>query len=195
MNDNRKFIIDRENLPPLYPTHRHSSEFWEQLGRTVATFGFLEEVLGKAIFAFTATKNYNSEDIEKACYAWLGKLELALTGELFSLAECYGKAVRENEASTFKDIDLLVDDIKKAAKIRNVLCHASWRAPDQGGKSIPLFVQKKTLEKFETAVDIDFLRQVRKYVVDLACCVIDSVTVMGWQFPGGAGPGEPIIKI
>ena len=35
-----------------------SPQFWEQLGRTVATYGFLEEVLGKAIFAFTATRNY-----------------------------------------------------------------------------------------------------------------------------------------
>jgi hypothetical protein len=53
--ENKRFVVDIKNLPPLFPTHRHSSMFWESLGRTVATFGFLEEVLGKAIFAFSAT--------------------------------------------------------------------------------------------------------------------------------------------
>jgi hypothetical protein len=51
-------IIDRDRLPPLFPTHGHSPQFWEQLGRTIATYGFLEEALGKAIFAFTATRRY-----------------------------------------------------------------------------------------------------------------------------------------
>ena len=60
MNDDEvnRSIIDREKLPQLFPTHGHSPQFWEQLGRTIATYGFLEEVLGKAIFAFTATRTY-----------------------------------------------------------------------------------------------------------------------------------------
>ena len=62
----QRAIIDRDSLPFLWPTHRHTSQFWEQLGRTVATFGFLEEVLGKAIFAFTASRRYKPEDIQ-AC--------------------------------------------------------------------------------------------------------------------------------
>jgi len=33
--DVNRAIIDRGNLPPKWPTHRHSPEFWEQLGRTV----------------------------------------------------------------------------------------------------------------------------------------------------------------
>ena len=53
--ESKRFIVDLNKLPSLFPTHRHSPMFWEALGRTIATFGFLEEVLGKAIFAFTAT--------------------------------------------------------------------------------------------------------------------------------------------
>jgi hypothetical protein len=40
--------------------------FWETLGRTIATFGFLEEVLGKAIFAFTATTRHQESEIDAA---------------------------------------------------------------------------------------------------------------------------------
>jgi hypothetical protein len=35
-------------LPPGFPTQAHSPAFWEALGRAVATFGFLGEMLGKA---------------------------------------------------------------------------------------------------------------------------------------------------
>ncbi|WP_230383104.1 hypothetical protein [Paracoccus shanxieyensis] len=66
-------IIDRSKLPEGFPTHRHAAEFWEQLGRVIASFGFLEEVLGKAIFAFTATRRYSSAEIHAEYEAWLKK--------------------------------------------------------------------------------------------------------------------------
>jgi hypothetical protein len=194
MNDKqevKRSTVDRNNLPKLFPTHRHSPQFWEQLGRTVATFGFLEEVLGRAIFAFTATREYSDKEIEEAYKAWLPKLERALTDQLWNLAESYGKAVRENQGSTIEDIDKLVKDIKETTQIRNVLCHGSWRVPDSAGKSLPLFMNKHK-EIFETAIDTNCLCQVQTHVAGLACSVIDTVTRMGWQFPGGAGPGKAI---
>lgn len=188
----KRSVIDRNRLPAFYPTHRHSAQFWEHLGRAVATFGFLEEVLGKAIFAFTATRRYDgTEEAEAAYEAWLPQLQQALTDQLWNLAEKYGKAVRSNTDSTISNIDELVNDIKEATKLRNVLCHGSWRMPDEAGKSLPLFVNKNN-KKFETAIDIEFLRTVQRHIAELSCAVIDSVTHMGWRFPGGAGPGKTI---
>lgn len=184
-------IIDRDSLPAKWPTNRHAPEFWEQLGRTVATYGFLEEVLGKAIFAYTATRRYSPEDAEAAYAAWLPTLERALTDQLWNLAEAYGKAARDNPDNTTEGTDELVDMIKEAVKIRNVLCHGSWRTPDAQGRSVPLFVNKQK-EIFETPIDIAFLHQVQCHVAELACTVFDTVTHMGHQFPGGAGPGKPI---
>ena len=90
----RRAIIDRDNLPANWPTHRHAPEFWEQLGRTVATYGFLEEVLGKAIFAFTATRRFGTEaELQDAYALWLPTLERALTDTLKPLADAYGRAV------------------------------------------------------------------------------------------------------
>ena len=57
-----------------FPTHLHPAEFWEALGRVVATFGFLEETLGKAIFSFTATREYPEEELEPAFAGWRGNL-------------------------------------------------------------------------------------------------------------------------
>lgn len=188
----KRATIARAELPRDFPTHTHSPQFWEQLGRTIAMFGFLEEVLGKAIFAFTATREYSPEEIEQAYESWQPQLERALKDTLFNLAESFGKAVRNNPAATITNINDLVEDIKNAANIRNVLCHGSWRTPDENGASIPFFFNKR-LEKFDTAIDIEYLNKTRNHVLELVCAVINSVTHMGWQFPGGAGPGTPIL--
>lgn len=189
----KRFVIDRGGLPKLFPTHCHSADFWEHLGRAVATFGFLEEMLKKAIFAFTATRRFGSSvEAETAYKAWLPKLQKVLGDQLWNLAETYEKAVRDSPDSTTEGLDKLVGEIKEATKLRNVLCHGSWRMPDESGKSLPLFINRND-EEFQSLVDVEFLQTVQRCVADLSCAVIDSVTRMGWQFPGGAVPGKTIL--
>ena len=175
----------------MFPTHKHEPLFWECLGRAVATFGFLEETLGKAIFAFTATKPYSETEVQNAYESWLTKLEGVLSDQLWNLIETYGKAVKEHPGATIENLDELLNQLKHAAKIRNVICHGSWQLPDSKGASIPFFVNRQQ-ERFETAVDINFLTQLQKHVAELICGVINTVTHMGWQFPGSNGPGAVI---
>jgi hypothetical protein len=187
----KRYIINQRGLPELYPTHLHEAKFWEALGRTVATFGFLEDTLGKAIFSFTATKPYREEEIQKAYAEWLPKLEHALIDQLGNLINSYDKAVREHPSATIANLDELLEYLRKASKMRNVLCHGSWRTPDANGASIPFFVNFQK-EVFDTAIDVDFLNQVQKHTVGLVCAVVNSVTHMGWQFPGSSSPGRVI---
>lgn len=191
MNEVIRNVIDRAGLPTDFPTHRHTATFWESLGRTVATFAFLEDVLCKAIFAFSATKPYSDAEINEAYEQWLPKLQQALSDQLRGLINTYGKAVREHPDATVANLTELLDDMIAASKIRNVLCHGSWRIPDQNGASVPFFVSKQN-ESFETPIDEVWLEQTRQHVVTLICAVINSVTDMGWQFPGSTGPGVPI---
>ena len=187
----KRYIVNQSDLPKLYPTHLHEAKFWEALGRSIATFGFLEEILGKAIFSFTATQPYQEAKIQKAYAEWLPKLEHALTDQLHNLINNYGKAVREHPYATISNLDELLDDLRKASEIRNVLCHGSWLAPDVAGASIPFFVNRKK-EVFDTVIDTDFLNQVQRHTAGLVCAVVDSVTHMGWQFPGSSSPGKAI---
>ncbi|SPA23742.1 conserved hypothetical protein [Cupriavidus taiwanensis] len=184
-------IIVRSALPQQFPTQQHPPEFWEHLGRAVGSFGFLEGTLAKAIFAFTATTAYSEKEVQAVLSKWPALLNRALSDTLYPLAEVYGRVVRENQEANFENVSDLVEDIKKAAALRNALCHGSWGAPDASGKS-DLFFFNKQGEKFDTRVDIEWLRELQAHVQKLICTVIDSVTVMGWQFPGGAGPGETI---
>ena len=192
--EKQRSVVDMDRLPDQFPTHRHSSAFWEQLGRTVATFGFLEEVLGKAIFALTATIKYKESEIEDAFAKWLPTLERALTDTLGRLTEAYGKAVRSHPEAAYKDLDELLSRLRDAAQLRNVLCHGSWSSPDAEGKSMPRYVSNKMMV-FDTPVDIAYLKQTQRAVAELACHVINSVTSMGYQFPGfQKGPGAVVWK-
>jgi len=191
MTELKKQIIDLKALPKMFPTHKHEPMFWESLGRAVATFGFLEEILGKAIFAFTATKPYSEEEIQKAYDNWLPKLQNALSDQLWNLIESYGKAVREHPDATIENLDELLDKLKKAAKIRNVICHGSWRSPNGEGASVPFFVNRQKMV-VESAIDRQFIDQVQRHTTELAFAVVNTVTHMGWRFPGSAGPGETI---
>ncbi len=184
-------IINIDALPEMYPTNRHEPVFWERLGRVVATYGFLEETLGKAIFAFTATKPYSEQEVQTALEGWLPKLQHALSDQLWNLIESFGKAVREHPNATIENLEDLIEQLKRAAKIRNVICHGSWRTPNSEGASVPFFVNRQQ-ERFDTAIDAAWLAQLQKHISELICAVINTVTHMGWQFPGGDGPGRII---
>lgn len=191
IKDPVRSVVNQSALPVGFPTHSHESEFWESLGRTVATFGFLEEVLVKAIFAFTATTEYSEDKIEEAYSKWVPKIEKSLSDQLGALIDTYGKSIRDNSNATIENLDGLLNDLRAASRIRNVLCHGSWRLPDSNGASIPFFVNRQK-EVFETPIDVPFLNRVQKQTVELICAVIDTVTHMGWQFPSSNGPGEAV---
>lgn len=193
MTQRKGYITRSDSLPSDYPTHRHAPEFWEQLGRTVATFGFLEETLGKAIFALTATRRWEEDEIDEAYGSWVTTLHRAVSDPLGGLIDLYAKSLRDNQNVRFTDANELISDLRKAASLRNVLCHGSWRPPNEDGSSLPFFITKKMMI-FDTRIDVAHLVQTRKHVVELCCSVINSVTHMGWQFPGSSGPGEVVFR-
>ncbi|MGK2935245.1 MAG: hypothetical protein ACSLFE_08420 [Gemmatimonadaceae bacterium] len=184
-------MIDKTRLPYAFPTQLLAASFWEQLGRVVGTFGALEEVLGKAIFALTGTRRIEEAETPQALEVWGKTLEGALTDPLGLLIESFGKAVREHPDATLEDVDDLLAALRAASKLRNALCHGSWQSPDEHGGSKPLFVDKK-LNVFDTAVDVPFLKETQRHAADLMCEVISTVTHMGIQFPGSDGPGKPV---
>lgn len=185
-------VEDVARLPDGFPTQRHDSAFWEALGRAIGTFGFLEEILGKAIFSFTGTRPYDDEAKLRQAYAELcPRLERALTDPLGNLIDTYGKAVREHPNAIITNLDDLLADLRKASELRNVLCHGLWNSPDASGASVPLFVDRHQ-RVFDTAIDRSFLLQVQKHTAELACAVMNTVTTIGWRFPGSAAPGRPI---
>lgn len=191
----KSYVIDKDSLPVHFPTHRHDPKFWEALGRTVATYGFLEEALGKAIFSFTATRPYPESEIEDAYSKWLPILEKALFQSLGNrkggLIKSYNKSVREHPKAANEHLNEQIEMLCKESEVRTVLCHGSWRSPDAAGRSIPLFVSSQKL-LFTTPIDISYLQETQMRVARLACDVLSSISEMGWQIPGSKGVGKVI---
>ena len=195
MDQPGRSVVDNGALPPNYPTHSHAPKFWEALGRTVAIFGFLEEVLGKAIFAFTGMREVSDADVSAAYDKWKVTLKHALSDALGSLIISYEKAVKEYGSIGTENFDHLIKHLKQAKELRNVVCHGSWNMkPDPAGYSIPFFVDNKG-RIFNTPVDVSYLQCLQREAMELTCEVINTVTVMGWQFPGSDSPGTPISPV
>ena len=192
MSDEKRYYLNPDDFPSHWPTHRHMRKFWESLGRVVATYGFLEEVLVKAIGVLEASLSSHAKGPEE----WLSIMEKILPQSLKQLADRYGQALRFHHKRYIEDsyLDKLVSNIKKAAETRNVICHASWSSPDEEGCSKPFFVDRE-MRKFDTPIDFSYLEQVQIHVAELAVAIINTVTVMGYQFPGSGGPGKPITEI
>lgn len=185
-------VVSRSGLPTSFPTHTHEPEFWEALGRAVATFGFLEKVLMRAIFSHAGTIPCGQSEADAALAEyWIPRMDKLVSDSLGKLIKTYGVAVRNHPASTNGLEDLIVG-LENACKIRNAICHGSWRAPDAKGLSVPFYVNTDG-EIFETPIGVDFLDQLREATVELACDVIDTVTLMGLQFPGSGGPGRKCV--
>jgi hypothetical protein len=47
---------------------------------------------------------------------------------------------------------------------------------------------------WHTAIDIPYLEQTQKAVAELACAIVNTVTHMGWHFPGSHGPGKTLFE-
>lgn len=185
-------IVDKSALPTFFPTDRHNPSFWEMLGRTIATYGFLEETLGKAIFALTGTRPYSEEEVEAALESWLPTLERALSDPLGNLIDVYVKSVNEHPSATIQNLEEFEANLRKAAKLRNALCHGSWRLPNERGACELFYVEKKSKERFTSEVDVDFLARTQRGVAELSVEVMNTVTHMGGQFPGSNGPGNRV---
>lgn len=184
-------VIDRDKLHIDWPTQFHEPGFWEELGRTVATFGFIEEMLGKAIFALTGAKEFDPAGDPEAFNEWIKTLEKALTDQLGGLIISYERALAENQRTKGNDYSAQLAELKQAKDIRNTFCHGSWDKPDDQGRTVPKFVNRK-LMVFETRVDVRFLKQTRSALRHIVCDILDSVTSVGYQFPGTGSPGEQI---
>jgi hypothetical protein len=187
----KKFEVDCGQLPSLFPTDRHNADFWEALGRAVATFGFLEQTLGKAIFAITATRKIDPDQFEEEYKSWIPTLEKALSDALGGLIDSYEKAIQSNNNIKTEDLSNLLTSLREVAERRNVICHGSWQPPDGQGRSLPFFVDRKR-RVWDTPIDIAHLIQLQQFVAGLVCKVVNTVTLMGYQFPGSNGPGKPI---
>ena len=173
--------------PELFPTHKHPPEFWEELGRVVATFGCLEYTLFQAYFLFTGNQKYPEEThtieemIEKI-KEWESEVGEALSDTLWWLIIKFEKAIRDYPNAETDGLEELLAHLKKVVDIRNMFCHAFWSSPDSRGYTNPFYF-KRNFEYFDTPVDLTFLKLSRQHTAELIGLVLNALSSNGLELP------------
>ena len=57
MNE-KSYMTDLKKIPENWPTNLMEPQFWEELGRCIATFSCLEGILARAFFALSGTRRH-----------------------------------------------------------------------------------------------------------------------------------------
>ena len=185
-------VVDHARLPEHWPTNRGSSAFWEELGRTIATFSHLEDMMARAWFGLTATREFEDmEQAEAAFPQWEKALKESLTDSLHSLTKKLKKA--------FKDDDRVPDEVAGAflARLddvriwRNALCHGAWQGfREDGSVGLRYFRRAdEEPERLEDRLSVETLSSIRAATVDLTADLVDILSAVGVRFPGTALPG------
>ena len=194
--DDKPYIPNFTKSPENWPTHRMGPEFWEELGRTIATFGFLERtILPRAIYALSATRRHEQITDEMG-ERWISNLKNSLKDPLGELIKMYEQELDQEIAEGAKsskqmNLTRLIEDMRKAKVHRDIFCHASWGPGSSVGKAKPFFINRKN-EFLESEYCISQIRQVRVFVIQTICECMATVTLKGIQFPGSNGLGQPI---
>ena len=96
----RRYLpIDRDILHADWPLPRDTSTFWEELGRTVAAFGYLENELTSACYTLTALLadfSHLQPDQIEAHLEWYAKVEGYRADAMFDLIDRFDGLLRED---------------------------------------------------------------------------------------------------
>ena len=188
-------IVDRARLPEDWPTNRGSSAFWEQLGRSVATFSHLEDMMARAWFGLTATREFQDmEQAEAAFPEWEKALKETLSDSLHSLSKKLKKAFRDDNRVSDEVADAYLARLDELRVWRNALCHGAWQGfQDDGSVGLRHFRRRdEGPESLENRLSIETLSSIRAATVDLTADLVDILSTAGVHFPGTALPGAPV---
>lgn len=188
-------VVDRARLPENWPTNRGSGAFWEELGRTVATFSHLEDMMARALLGLTATREFEDmKQVEAAFPEWEKALKESLTDSLYSLTNKLKKA--------FNDDDRVPDEVARTYLVRldelrvwrNALCHGAWQGFEKNGSVVLRHFKRgdEGPESLENRLSVETLSSIRGAAVDLTADLVDILFAAGVRFPGSTLPGAPV---
>ena len=188
-------VVDRARLPEHWPTNRGSSAFWEQLGRTVATFSHLEDMMARAWFGLTATREFeNMEQAQAAFLEWEKALKVSLTDSLHSLTKKLKRAFNDDDRVPTEVAGAYLARLDELRVWRNALCHGAWQGfEDDGSVGLRHFRRGDDgPESLENRLSVATLSSIRAATVDLTADLVDILSAAGVHFPGTVLPGVAI---
>ncbi|MDT1061119.1 hypothetical protein RM190_04555 [Paracoccus sp. CPCC 101403] len=153
------------------------ADFAATLGHCVATFGWLEEIIKRTIYALDKARL--ADDLtERELHAWLSRMSSLADDSMGTLIEQLDAAMRRHPG--LPDRDRLTQHLNEIKRQRNLLCHASWRPTDDPARWHPAFVNMKG-EIFDHALTVAELEAIGRTTVEIGNRVLGVMRATGIQ--------------
>ena len=187
--------IDRDVLPPDWPVNQGPAVFWQELGKTVAAFGYLEHILASTCYAFLATGERAAALLEaddrEGMRRWIKRLVHSQTDTLRPLTIELGRVLDEAglvPRAVREDLLACLDELRPW---RNALCHGAWLSVAEDGSACleHVYRYEGLPAGFERNVDVKRLSDIRARTVDVTIRIAEAASVAGpaYTHMGGAG--------
>ena len=188
-----EFTIDKAKLPKDWPTHNGSTEFWKELGRTVATFGFLENFMRRALFATVWSRRCNFSSVEEAkakVRETEEKSRRSLTASFHRLIEELAQELQGDPRFPQEESAEIVRQLKDIKLYRNVICHAAWVNFDSNCSAHPVYCQRagNEVEAFDGPMSVKEMADIRDVAADIASWLALVERTVRYQFPSMPDP-------
>ena len=188
--------IDRDALPPDWPVNQGPAVFWQELGKTVAAFGYLEHILASTCYALLATGERAVSLLEandhEAMRRWTKRFLRSQTDSMRPLTRELDRVLTEAGLVPRAVREDLVARLDELRPWRNALCHGAWLsvAEDGSARLEHLYRDHDDLPvAFERNVDVKDLSDVRARTIDITIRIAEAASVAGpaYTHMGGAG--------
>ena len=152
-------------------------DFAAALGQCVASFGWLEEVIKRAIYALDRARladDLTPEELQ----AWLTRIGGIADDSMGTLIDQLDAAMRRYPG--LRDRNRITDRLGEIRLYRNLLCHASWRPTEDKTTWHPAFVSSKG-EVQDRPISLGDLDRIRAETVEIGTRVLRVMRATGEQ--------------
>ena len=184
----RYLPIERSNFPADWPVNQGTPVFWQELGKAVAAFGYLERILAKTCYVVLATSERAAslpDAGDEAVSRWYKRLMRSQTDSLRGLTDELGRVLAENGRVPHAVREDLAKQLEELRPWRNALCHGAWldfNNNDGSGRLYHLYKYDGLPTAFPPVVTLNNLLEIRARAVDITLRVAEAASVAGAGF-------------
>lgn len=183
----RRYLpLERGHLHPDWPLSGDNPAFWEELGKTVAMFGNLEDTLTSACYGLTKPpadpSDLRAEQVP-AYLDWYARIEASRTDAMGVVTDRFIKFLKNDGRIPLAVQDELRAQLDELRRWRNALCHGAWRGFSRNGAGVlsHFYKEKKQVVCFPSKVDLKDLADLRARTVDVIFRVTEAASVAGYD--------------